>query len=34
MALFKAGTVTMEVAVAAATSPHDFTVMVRQAGLG
>jgi len=34
MALFKAGLVTVEEATAAATSPHDFSVMVRQAGLG
>jgi twitching motility protein PilT len=34
LAMFKAGIVTMDEAVAAATSPHDFTVLVRQAGLG
>jgi len=34
LALFKAGVVTLEEATASATSPHDFTVMVRQAGLG
>jgi twitching motility protein PilT len=33
MRLFKAGLVTIEEATAAATSPHDFTVMARQAGL-
>jgi twitching motility protein PilT len=33
MKLFKAGQVSIEDATAAATSPHDFTVMARQAGL-
>jgi twitching motility protein PilT len=33
MQLFRAGTVTLDEAIANATSPHDFTVLVRQAGL-
>jgi len=31
--LFKSGQVTIDEATAAATSPHDFTVLARQAGL-
>jgi len=34
LAMFKAGLITVDEATAAATSPHDFSVMVRQAGLG
>ncbi|MGZ4120093.1 MAG: type IV pilus twitching motility protein PilT [Actinomycetota bacterium] len=34
MQLYKSGTVTLDEAIAAATSPHDFTVAIRQAGLG
>jgi twitching motility protein PilT len=33
MQLFRDGVVTIEEAIAAATSPHDFTVLARQAGL-
>ncbi|MGZ4212773.1 MAG: type IV pilus twitching motility protein PilT [Actinomycetota bacterium] len=33
MQLYKSGTVTLDEAIAAATSPHDFTVAIRQAGL-
>jgi twitching motility protein PilT len=33
MKLYRDGTVTLDEAVANATSPHDFTVQLRQAGL-